>query len=100
MLGITRDLESVREGVKPASFQQVLAEVGEMQKFLEVEKQIEKLKTDQSMLRFLGSGFKEKQLTRLGEERAKFGSLIEGPPLVLPATAHPAAFLHSRLRAR
>jgi hypothetical protein len=78
-LGITRDLEAVREGIRPASFKQTLADVARIQKFIEVQEQIEKLKTDKSMLRFLGSGFKEKQMERLESEREKLGPLIDAP---------------------
>jgi hypothetical protein len=79
MLGTPRDLEAVREGVQVVSFKRVLVEVDRLRKFIELEDQIEKLETDKSLLRFLGSGFKEKQLARLGEEKKKFGSLLEGP---------------------
>jgi hypothetical protein len=78
-LGITRDLESVREGIPATSFKQMLSDVERIQKYLGLGEQIENLKADKSMLRFLGSGFKEKQLERLEEERRKFGSLIEAP---------------------
>ena len=78
-LGITRDLESVREGVQAATFKKMLTDVERIQKFIGLGEQIENLKADKSMLRFLGSGFKEKQLERLEEERRKFGSLIEAP---------------------
>jgi hypothetical protein len=78
-LGIHRDLQAVRDGIRPASFKQMLSDIERIHKFLGLEEQIEKLKSDKSLLRFLGSGFKEKQLERLEEERRKFGSLIEAP---------------------
>ena len=78
-LGLTRDLVAVRAGVQAASFKQVLDDVAKLGKVLSVANQIEKLKTDQSMLRFLGSGFKEKQLAKLEEERGKHGSLLDAP---------------------
>jgi hypothetical protein len=78
-LGLSRDLQSVREGIQSASFKQMLSDIDRIQKFIGLEEQMEKLKGDKSMLRFLGSGFKEKQLERLEEERRKFGSLIEAP---------------------
>ena len=78
-LGIPRDFESVRQGVQTASFRQLIDEVAKLRKVLDIENQITKLRRDQSMLRFLGSGFKEKQLARLDEERQSFGSLIDAP---------------------
>ena len=79
LLCLTRDLADVRQGVQPASFKRMLTDVGRLQKYIGLQEQTEKLKTDQSMLRFLGSGFKEKQLAKLDGEREKFGSLIAGP---------------------
>ncbi len=78
-LGITRDLTSVKEGVANVSFKRLIDELARLKQFIEVEKQIEDVKTDKSMLRFLGAKFKEKQLTKLQEQRRKFGSLIEAP---------------------
>lgn len=95
LLGTPRDLEAIRQGVHTASFKQLLESVAHLQKYVEIEKQIEKHRTDQSMLRFLGSGFKEKQLARLEEEREKFGSLIEGPRWFY---GHPRVRLLSSIR--
>jgi hypothetical protein len=79
LLGSSRDLEAVREGVRPASFKQMLIDINRLAKFIALENQFEKLKTDKSMLRFLGSNFKEKQLARIEEEKAKLGSLLDAP---------------------
>jgi hypothetical protein len=78
-LGITRDLEMVKQGVVNSSFKRLLADVKHLQHYVEVTKQIEDIKNDKTMLRFLGSGFKEKQIAKLEEERLKMGSLLEGP---------------------
>jgi hypothetical protein len=78
-LGTPRDLQMVKEGALPASFKKLISEVTRLKQFVALEKQIDELKNDKSMLRFLGSGFKEKQIAKLTEERRKFGSLIEAP---------------------
>ncbi len=78
-LGTPRDLEYIKEGVLPVSFKRVIADITKLKKFIEVEKQIEELQADKSVLRFLGGKFKEKQIAKLQEERRKFGSLIEAP---------------------
>jgi len=78
-LGITRELVVVKQGVQQASFRQLLTEIKNLKKFVEVRQQIEDVKNGKSMMRFLGDGFKEKQITKLEEEMKKFGSLIDGP---------------------
>jgi len=78
-LGITRDLDMVKQGVVSASFKQVVADIKRLQQFVELEKQIEDVKNGKSLLGFLGDGFKNKQINKLEEERRKFGSLIEAP---------------------
>jgi hypothetical protein len=79
LLGITRDLPDVRDGIAIASFRRLRTDLDRIRLFLEIEKHIDEVKNDKSLLRFLGDGFKEKQLSRLEEERAKFGSLIDTP---------------------
>jgi hypothetical protein len=78
-LGMTRDLDVVKEGVANVSFKRVVTDIVRLQQYIEIERQIVEVKTGKSMLSFLGSGFKEKQLTKLRDERRKFGSLIEAP---------------------
>jgi len=78
-LGTPRELEAVKQGTAIVSFQQMMSDLGRLKQFIEIEKQIEDVKNDQSMLRFLGSKFKEVQIAKLEEERRKFGSLIEAP---------------------
>lgn len=78
-LGIQRELDVVKQGVLSTSFKRVVGDIARLKQFIEIEKQIEEVKGDQSMLRFLGAKFKEKQLAKLQEERRKFGSLIEAP---------------------
>src|SRR5271170_345295 len=75
-LGITRDLEMVKAGVATASFKRLVTDIVRLKRFVEIDNQVEEIKNDKSMLRFLGTSFKEKQITRLEEERRKFGSLI------------------------
>jgi hypothetical protein len=78
-LGSMHDLPMVKEGVPVASFKKLIDEVTRLKQFIALEKQIAELKAGKSMVRFLGSGFKEKQIAKLEEERRKFGSLIEAP---------------------
>jgi hypothetical protein len=78
-LGITRDLEVVKQGVANASFKRLLNDMKELKHFVEINRQIEEVRNGKSMLRFLGEGFKEKQIAKLEEESRKFGNLIEAP---------------------
>jgi hypothetical protein len=78
-LGTPRDLEQLKEGVPATSFKQLVSDVTRLRNFLDLDVQIEKLKNEKSMLRFLGSGFKNKQVAKLEEERSKFGTLMDGP---------------------
>jgi hypothetical protein len=78
-LGITRDLEAVKQGVANISFKRLLNDVRQLKNFVEITRQIEEIKNDKSALRFLGAGFKEKQIAKLEDECRKFGSLIEAP---------------------
>jgi hypothetical protein len=78
-LGIPRDLEAVKQGVVNASFKRMLNDIKQLKRFVEITKQVEQVKNDKSMLRFLGSGFKEKQIAKLEAECRKCGSLIEAP---------------------
>src|SRR5471030_2914116 len=78
-LGITRDLEVVKQGVVNASFKRLLTDIKQLKHFVELNRKIEDVKSGKSALRFLGTGFKEKQIAKLEEESGKFGSLIEAP---------------------
>jgi hypothetical protein len=78
-LGQTRDLKDIKEGVTAVSFKKLITEVGRLKNFIALEKQIEDVKNGKSLLGFFGSGYKEKQIAKLTEERRKFGSLIEAP---------------------
>jgi hypothetical protein len=78
-LGITRDLELVKQGVLNASFKRVLNDIKQIEHYVQINRRIEDVKNGNSMLRFLGEGFKEKQIGKLQEERRKFGSLIDAP---------------------
>jgi hypothetical protein len=78
-LGITRDLDMIKEGVTQASFKRLREDIVKIKQYLEVERQIEEIKGGGSMLRFLGDKFKDKQIARLEEDLRKFGDLIEAP---------------------
>src|SRR5471030_2669640 len=72
-LGITRDLDMIKEGVAQASFKRLVTDIIKLKQYLEVERQIDEIKNGGSMLRFLGEKFKEKQVVRLEEDLRKFG---------------------------
>src|SRR5271163_1791946 len=78
-LGITSDLDIVRQGVSATSFKRLLTDLGQIKHYIEINKQIEEVKNDKSALRFLGSGFKERQIAKLKEQGNKLGSLIDAP---------------------
>jgi len=78
-LGITRDLEMVKEGVAVTSFKRLMTDIIKLKQYIEVEKQIEDIKGGKSMLGFLGTKFKDKQVAKLEEDLRKFGALIEAP---------------------
>jgi hypothetical protein len=78
-LGVTRELDVVKEGVAPGSFKRLVADITKLRQYGEVEKQLEEIKNGKSMLSFLGAKFKEKQIAKLEEDLRKFGSLIEAP---------------------
>jgi hypothetical protein len=78
-LGITRDLDMIKEGVVTASFKRLKEDIIKLKQYVEVERQIDEIKNGGSMLRFLGEKFKDKQVVRLEEDLRKFGDLIEAP---------------------
>ncbi len=78
-LGIARDLEIVKRGVASSSFKRLVNDIAQIRQFIEINQQIEDVKNDKSALRFLGSGFKERQIAKLEEQAGKFGSLLDAP---------------------
>jgi len=78
-LGITRDLDVVKKGVVHGSFKRVLNDIKQLKSFVDLNRQIEDVKGGKTVLRFLGPGFKEKQIAKLEAECQKFGALIEAP---------------------
>jgi uncharacterized membrane protein YgcG len=78
-LGIPRDLDMVKMGVVNASFKRLVTEIIGLKHYVEIEAQLEEIKADKSVLRFLGAKFKEKQIAKLEEDLRKFGSLLEAP---------------------
>jgi hypothetical protein len=78
-LGITRDLEIIKQGVAPVSFKRLIDEIERLQHFVDLKNQIEDVKNGKTALRFLGEGFKEKRIAKLEVESHKFGSLLDAP---------------------
>ena len=94
-LGITRDLEVVKQGVVHASFKRLLNDIKQLKHYVEINRQLEEVKGDKSILRFLGASFKEKQIAKLEAECEKFGALIEAPKWFYE---HPRVQLLSSIR--
>jgi len=78
-LGITRDLEMIKQGVATPSFKRLISDVKQLELFVGINRQIEEVKNGKTVMRFLGDGFKEKQIAKLEEQAGKLGSLIEAP---------------------
>jgi hypothetical protein len=78
-LGITRDLAMVKQGVQTASFRRLVADIKHLKKYVEIQGQLEDVRNGKTMMRFLGEGFKEKQIAKLEEDAKRFGSLIDAP---------------------
>jgi hypothetical protein len=78
-LGVPRDLAIVKQGVASSSFKRVINDMTQLKLYVDLQKQIDEVKNGKTMLRFLGDGFKEKQIAKLEAESKKLGSLIEAP---------------------
>ncbi len=78
-LGITRDLAAVKAGVQVSSFRRLVSDVKHLKRYVDLRQQIEDVRNGKSMMRFLGEGFKEKQIAKLEEDIKKFGPLLDGP---------------------
>jgi hypothetical protein len=78
-LGVPRDLAIVKLGVASFSFKRLLNDLTQLKLYVDLQKQIDEVKNGKTMLRFLGDGFKEKQIAKLEAESKKLGSLIEAP---------------------
>jgi len=78
-LGITRDIEAVKQGVVNASFRRLLDDIKRLKQFVEINRRIAEIKAGKSVLRLLGANFRERQIAKLENQCRKFGSLIEAP---------------------
>jgi hypothetical protein len=78
-LGVTRDLTIVKQGVVSSSFKRVLNDMTLIKHYIELKKQMDEIRNGKTMLRFLGDGFKEKQMGKLEAELKKMGSLLDAP---------------------
>jgi hypothetical protein len=94
-LGIDRDIAVVKQGASTSSFKRLLNDIANIQQYLDIQKQIEDVKNDKSALRFLGSGFKERQIAKLDEQANKLGSLLDAPQWFFQ---HPRVRLLSSIR--
>jgi hypothetical protein len=74
-LGMTNDLELVRQAVITPSFKRLLTEIKSRRQYMEIGEQIEEAKSGKSVSRLFGSGFQEKKIARLEAERRKIPSL-------------------------
>jgi hypothetical protein len=94
-LGIARDATMVTQGVVTGSFKRLLTEVKKHRQFLDIGRQIAEARKGTTMGRFLGSGFQEKKVAKLEEERKKFGSPLEAQHWFY---SHPRVVLLSTVR--
>ncbi len=78
-LHIAADDTNLVNGIKPASFKRLQAEMEKIIQYHSLRKDIEKIRGGQSLGRFLGKGFQDKQVGKLEEEQRKLGSLLEAP---------------------
>jgi hypothetical protein len=78
-LGVTRDLDIVKQGVLSSPFKRLMNDMQQLKHYVDLNKQIEDTRNGKTMLRFLGEGVKEKQIAKLEAEVKKMGSLIEAP---------------------
>jgi hypothetical protein len=94
-LGMTRDLELVRKAVVTPSFKRLITEVKSRRQYIEIGEQIEEAKTGKSVSRLFGSGFQEKKIARLEQERRKIPSPLEAQRWFY---SHPRVVLLSTIR--
>jgi hypothetical protein len=78
-LGVTRDLDIVKQGVVSSSFKRVLNDMALIKHYIDLKNQREEIRNGKTMLRFLGDNFKEKQIAKLEVELTKMGSLLDAP---------------------
>jgi len=74
-LGMTRDLDLVRQAVITPSFKRLITEVKNRRQYIEIGEQIAEARGGKSVSRLFGSGFQEKKIARLEAERGKIPSL-------------------------
>jgi len=78
-LGVTRDLDTIKQGVLSSSFKRLLNDMAQLKLYVDINRQIEEVRNGKTIMRFLGDGFKDKQIAKLEAEARKFGSLIDAP---------------------
>ena len=76
-LDLTRDLETVRQAAVTPSLRRLMTEVKSRRQYLEITQQIETARSGNSPARFFGTGFSEKKVSRLNEERRKIPPLLD-----------------------
>jgi hypothetical protein len=94
-LGMTRDLDLVRRAVVTPSFKRLVTEIKSRRQYLEIGEQIDEARGGKSVSRLFGSGFQEKKIARLEQERRKI------PPLEVAQRwfySHPRVILLSTIR--
>jgi hypothetical protein len=94
-LGIARDVELVKQGVITTSFKRLLTDMKRHRQFLEIGQQIAEAREGKTMARFLGSGFQDKKVAKLEDERKKFDSPLESQRWFY---SHPRVVLLSAIR--
>ena len=94
-LGMTRDLELVRQAVVTPSLKRLMTELKARRQFLEITQQIAEARSGKSVSRLFGSGFSEKKIKRLEDERKKIPPPVEAKKWFY---SHPRVVLLSAIR--
>jgi len=94
-LGIARDADMVKQGVVTTSFKRLLTDMKRRRQFLDIGSQVDEARGGKTMARFLGSGFQEKKVAKLEDERKKLDTLVETQRWFY---THPRVVLLSTLR--
>lgn len=78
-LGMSRDLDVIKQGVVNSPFKRLITDIKQLRQYIDLDRQIDEIKNGKTMMRFLGDGFREKQIAKIESEKKKLGSLIEAP---------------------
>lgn len=78
-LNLPRDVEKIQAGITATPCKKLVTDVEKLKEFVELEKEIENIRSGNWTFAFMGKSFAEKKIEGLMEKRRKYGSLIETP---------------------